>query len=131
MARRETEHTAQTPPSLAEAADYLRILPGRRALVLPTMYADFVAYAAHKAVVWGGHSGNLDKFEEFYPVLRKPLDYFVERYQVDYLVLDEAYVQPERLGIDSSMSQLERFGPIRVYECVRPPAILEPGLAAH
>src|SRR5262249_40964092 len=24
MARRETEHTAQTPPSLAEAADYLR-----------------------------------------------------------------------------------------------------------
>jgi hypothetical protein len=131
MARRQTEHTAQTPPHLAEAAAYLRALPGPRALVLPSMYADFVAYAARKAVVWGGHSGNLDKFEEFYPVLRKPLDYFVERYAVDYLVLDEAYVQPERLGIESTISQLEQYGPIRIYECVRSPAVLEPGLARY
>jgi hypothetical protein len=131
MAGRRTEHTAQTPPDLAEAAAYLRALPGPRALVLPSMYADFVAYAARKAVVWGGHSGNLEKFEEFYPVLRKPIDYFVERYSVDYLVLDTAYVEPERLGIAAGTTQLQRFGPIRVYECVRPPAILEPGLASR
>src|SRR6266849_4181003 len=37
MARRETEHTAQTPPDLAEAATFLRTLPGERVLVLPTM----------------------------------------------------------------------------------------------
>jgi hypothetical protein len=131
MAGRQTEHTAQTPPDLAEAAAYLRRLPGHRALVLPSMYADFVAYAARKAVVWGGHSGNLDRFEEFYPVLREPIDYFVERYAVDYIVLDAAYVEPERLGIEASVTQLDRFGPIHVYECVRPPALLEPGLAAH
>jgi hypothetical protein len=130
MAGRQTEHTAQTPPDLAEAAAYLRTLPGPRALVLPSMYADFVAYAARKAVVWGGHSGNLDRFEEFYPVLRKPIDYFVTRYAVDYLVLDAAYVEPERLGMVSSINQLERFGPISVYECVRPAAVLEPGQVA-
>jgi hypothetical protein len=131
MARRETEHTAQTPPDLAEAAAFLRRLPGQRVLVLPTMYADFVAYAARKAVVWGGHSGNLDKFEEFYPVLRKPIDYFVRRYAIDYIVIDEAYVRPERLGIESSMTQLDRFGPMVVFEFARPAAVLEPGLAAH
>jgi hypothetical protein len=131
MATRQTEHTAQTPPDLAEAAEYLRRLPGERVLVLPTMYADFVAYASRKAVVWGGHSGNLAKLEEFYPVLRQPLAYFVAKYDVDYLVLDEAYADPERLGIQRSIGQLQRFGAFGVYECVRPPAVLEPDLAAH
>src|SRR5438105_15843631 len=114
MARRETEHTAQTPPDLAQAAAYLRGLPGDRVLVLPTMYADFVAYAARKAVVWGGHSGDLHKFEEFFPVLRKPLHYFLERYSVDYLVLDQAYVRPERLGVESAIARLNSFGAIAI-----------------
>jgi hypothetical protein len=131
MARRETEHTAQTPPDLADAASYLRRLPGHRVLVLPSMYADFVAFNADKAVVWGGHSGDLSKFEEFFPVLRKPLAYFVERYAVDYVVLDQAYVQPSRLGIDATTVPLDHFGPIVVYEFVRPPAVLQPDLAAH
>jgi hypothetical protein len=131
MATRETEHTAQTPPDLAEAANYLRRLPGQRVLVLPSMYADFVAYNAGKAVVWGGHSGDLTKFEDFYPVLRKPVEYFVERYAVDYLVLDHAYVSPQHLGIEASVSRLDRFGPIVVYEFVRRPASLQPDLAIH
>jgi hypothetical protein len=88
------------------------------------MYADFVAYNADKAVVWGGHSGNLNKFEEFYPVLRKPLDYFVDKYAVDYVVIDRVYVQPERLGIDGSMRSLDRFGPFLVYEVSRPALLL-------
>jgi hypothetical protein len=131
MARRETEHTAQTPPDLAEAANYLRRLPGQRVLVLPTMYADFVAFNAQKAVVWGGHSGDLSKFAEFFPVLRKPLDYFVERYAVNYLVLDQAYARPERLGIEANIATLDRFGPIVVYEFVRSPAVLQPQPATN
>jgi hypothetical protein len=131
MARRETEHTAQTPPNLAEAATFLKALPGERVLVLPTMYADFVAYGADKAVVWGGHSGDLSKFEEFFPVLRKPIDYFVRRYAVDYVVLDETYVLPQRIGIESSITALGRFGTIAVYEFVQRPAVLQPDLAAR
>jgi hypothetical protein len=131
MARRETEHTAQTPPDLAEAANYLRRLPGQRVLVLPTMYADFVAFNAQKAVVWGGHSGDLSKFAEFYPVLRKPLDYFVERYAVNYLVLDQAYARPERLGIEANIATLDRFGPIVVYEFVPSPAVMQPQPATN
>ena len=118
MARRETEHTAQTPPDLAEAASYLRTLPGRNVLVLPSMYADFVSYAANKAVVWGGHSGDLSKFDEFYPVLKKPIAYFVDKYAVDYLLLDHAYVTPEALRVMEFVTPLNHFGPIAVYEFV-------------
>jgi hypothetical protein len=131
MARRETEHTAQTPPDLAEASAHLRSLAGERVLVLPSMYADFVSYNADKAVVWGGHSGDLRKFEEFYPVLRQPVTYFVERYGVDYLILDHAYVTPERLGIVDSVSVVERHGSIGLYEFVRRPSPIEPNVAAR
>jgi hypothetical protein len=124
MARRETEHTAQTPPALAEAAGYLKTLPGERALVLPSMYADFVSYQGRKAVVWGGHSGDLTRFEEFYPVLRKPLEYFITRYQVDYLVLDLAYVTPERVGLADAVTTVGRFGAIAIYEPALPPATI-------
>ena len=86
------------------------------------MYADFVAYNGDKGVVWGGHSGNLHKFEEFYPVLRKPIEYFVEQYAVDYLVLDNAYTSPERLGIVERIKPVDQFGQIGLYEFVKPTA---------
>jgi len=115
MARRETEHTAQTPPDLAEAAAFMSSLPGRAVLVLPTMYADFVAYSAGKAVVWGGHSGDLTKLEEFFPVSRRPLSYFFERYNVEYVLLDLAYTTPRELQLEDRVERLAAFGPITVY----------------
>jgi hypothetical protein len=124
MARRETEHTAQTPPTLAEAAAHLKTLPGTRVLVLPSMYADFVAFNAGKAVVWGGHSGDLSRFEEFFPVLRKPLSYFIERYQVDYVLLDHAYVTPERVGLSDPIRTVGKFGAIAIYEPAQPPTTM-------
>ena len=80
------------------------------------MYADYIAYDANKSVVWGGHSGNLDKFEEFFPVLRQPIEYFFDRYQVDYLVLDLQYTTPDRLGISERVSTIREFGSIVVYQ---------------
>ncbi|GAC1313628.1 MAG: hypothetical protein NVSMB2_01830 [Chloroflexota bacterium] len=131
MARRETEHTAQTPPDLAEAANYLKGLPGRRVLVLPSMYADFIAYNAQKAVVWGGHSGNLSRFSTFYPVLRRPIEYFVTTYDLDYLLLDRAYVSPDQLAITDAITPLDRFGPMSVYEFVRRPAGVPTDVGSH
>jgi hypothetical protein len=131
MAQRDTEHTAQTPPDLAEAAAYLRALPGKRVLVLPTMYADFVAYNAEKAVLWGGHSGDLTRFAEFFPVLRRPIAYFVHEYAIDYLILDRAYTAPDRLRIEGIISPLAQFGPIGVYEFVRSEATLQADLVTQ
>jgi hypothetical protein len=119
MARRETEHTAQTPPDLALAAEYLASLPGQNVLVFPTMYADYVTYASCKAVVWGGHSGNLRMLGEFFPVLRQPVSYFLERFDVSYLLLDLAYTTPERLGLSGSVTPRNQFGAFVVYEVQR------------
>jgi hypothetical protein len=115
MARRQTEHTAQTPPDLAAVAEHLRRLPGQVVLVLPSMYADFVTYNAEKAIVWGGHSGNLDKLHEFYPVIRRPLAYFFETYHVDYLVLDLVYTTPARLQIEDTVAPMHQSGTIALY----------------
>src|SRR5207302_2404082 len=91
MDRRQTELTAQTPPDLAQATAFLRELPQGAVLVLPNMYADFVAYNAEKSILWGGHSGNLSRLEEFFPVIRRPLGYFFERYAISYVLLDLIY----------------------------------------
>jgi hypothetical protein len=115
MATRRTEHTAQTPPDLADAADSLRDLPGKNVLVLPTMYADYVAFNAEKRVLWGGHSGNLRKLEEFSPVLRKPLRYFLEHYAIDYVLLDRTYAPPERLQLLELVKPVSHFGTINLY----------------
>jgi hypothetical protein len=116
MDRRRTEQTAQTPPDLARATDYLSNLADGAVLVLPNMYADFVTYSSAKPVVWGGHSGNLSRFEEFFPVLRQPLNYFFERYRVAYVLLDHQYTTPERLHIGDTTNLLEQFGLIGVYQ---------------
>jgi hypothetical protein len=130
MDRRRTEQTAQTPPDLARATDYVSNLPEGAVLVLPNMYADFVTYNSAKPVVWGGHSGNLSRFEEFFPVLRKPLSYFFERYHVAYVLLDLQYATPERLQIGDATNLLEQFGPIGVYRVHSRASTVEGNLGA-
>ena len=85
-------------------------------LVLPNMYADFVMYNSGKPVVWGGHSGNLARLEEFFPVIRRPLTYFFERYHVAYVLLDLQYTTLDRLQIGDATELLEQFGSIGVYQ---------------
>jgi len=115
MDMRRTEQTAQTPPDLARATEYLREQPEGSVLVLPNMFADFVMYNSGKPVVWGGHSGNLARLEEFFPVIRRPLSYFFERYRVVYVVLDQNYATPDRLQMGDATDLLEQFGSIGVY----------------
>jgi len=115
MATRRSEHTASTPPDLAQAAAYLRDLPGTNVLVLPTMYADYVAYASRKAVLWGGHSGDLTQLEEFFPVIRKRLQTFMQQYAIDYIVFDRTYATPERVDVADRLEAIEQFGTIAIY----------------
>lgn len=115
MDMKQTEQTAQTPPDLARATEYLRGQPEGAVLVLPNMFADFVMYNSGRSVVWGGHSGNLARLEEFFPVIRRPLTYFFERYNVAYVVLDLQYTTLDQLEIGDATELLEQFGSIGVY----------------
>ncbi len=70
---RTTEMTATVPEPLNAAAEALRRLPGDGVLVLPFMYADYVAYASGKKVLWGGRCGDLRPLERVTRVLREPI----------------------------------------------------------
>ena len=122
MDKRQTELTAETPPDLLQATEFVRDLPEGAVVVLPNMYADFVAYNGRKPVLWGGHSGNLSRLEEFFPVIRRPLSYFFKQYAIQYVLLDLKYATPERLDIADGTDRLETFGSVSVYR-VRTPAV--------
>jgi hypothetical protein len=49
------------------------------------------------------------------------MEHFAERYDIDYLILDLAYVTPERLHIFDWVTALEQHGSIELYELVRRP----------
>jgi hypothetical protein len=111
---RETEQTASTPPELAQAAQALRTEPPGGVFVLPYMYADYVGYHSGKPVLWGGHCGDLARFEAITPVIARPLPEIFGEYGVRYVLLDRSYLEPERLpflaaGRRSTIGTLELY----------------------
>jgi len=99
---RATEQTAATPPDLKRAIEALRALPTGGVFVLPYMYADYVCYNAERPVLWGGHSGDLRRFELLAPVIARPLPDLFREYGVRYALVDRNYVDPAQLGLTSA-----------------------------
>lgn len=97
---RATEQTASTPEALRAATDELASRPPGAVLVLPYMYADYVLYHSGKPVLWGGHSGNHDRLEALFPVIRADLRETFARHGIRYALLDRAYVGDWRPPID-------------------------------
>lgn len=112
---RTSEHTSSTPPDLQLIAADLAAADGDGVLCLPPMYADFLSFAARKKVLWGGHSGDLSKFEALYPVIRQPLDELIREYRLDYVMLDLAYTDPEQLKLAERLRPISRHGTFALY----------------
>ena len=49
--------------------------------------------------MWGTHNYGFRKAEPFFPVLRKPLEFFVSEYKLSHLLVDSNYVSPEVLKL--------------------------------
>ena len=113
--RRATEHTAIVPAELAAISAELSGLEGDGVLVLPTMYSDYLCYASGKRVLWGGHSGDLRRFEDIFPVFRKPLEDLIGEYGLSFVLLDEAYVTPARVGLGPYLVAVARRGTFALY----------------
>jgi hypothetical protein len=116
MRRRRTESTSEVPPGLAEAARHLAELPGEGVLCLPTMYADYVCYHSGKAVLWGGHCGDLRPLEAVSPVITREIPEMLATYRVAYVLLDRLYTDPSELRLESAMTPLARFASFELYE---------------
>jgi hypothetical protein len=99
---RTTEMTATVPEPLKAAAEALRALPGDGVLVLPFMYADYVAYASGKKVLWGGHCGDLRPLERITPVLREPIPELLASLGARYVLVDEAFASVDDLALADS-----------------------------
>jgi hypothetical protein len=112
---RRTQHTAWTPPDLANLVSELARLQGDGVLCLPWMYADYVVYHSGKSVLWGGHSGDLTRFESLSPVIRRPLDELVKKYRLTWALFDLAYTQPDRVGLGAVLSLAARHGQFALY----------------
>ena len=105
---RPTELTATVPEELEAAAGALRRLPHDGVLVLPFMYADYVAYASGKRVLWGGHCGDLRPLERVTPVLREPILDLLASCGARYVLLDEAFATVAELALSTAAAQWRR-----------------------
>lgn len=111
---RASEQTATTPPELAQAAQALAAMPPGGAFVLPYMYADYLGYHSGKPILWGGHCGDLTRFEAITPVIARPLPELFAEHGVRYVLVDRSFVEPDRLpflaqGRRSTFGALDLF----------------------
>lgn len=113
---RPSEQTASVPPDLERAVERLRDLPEQGALFcLPYMYMDYVGYHSGRAVVWGGHCGDLRRFERVAPVLRYSLSELFHDFGARFLLIDTGYLDPSRLRLDADWPVAGSFGSFRLY----------------
>lgn len=112
---KRTEYTAILDPKLKQVAAFLREQPKATVLCMPLMYCDYLIYSSGQRLLWGARSGGFKILEPFYYVLRRPIEYFLETYQVNYMVLDLNYCRPDQLRIADRLRLLKQFGSFVVY----------------
>ncbi len=116
LARQATEKTASVPDGLSEAVTALATLPPSGVLCVPYMYADYVCYNSGQRVLWGGHCGDLTRFEALAPVIARPLLPLLAEYDVGYLVLDRLYASVGDLHLADHVACRGRWGTFELYE---------------
>ena len=103
VARRLRSTTVVQSGLLTPALDALlartAALGTARLMCLPPHLADLAAYRTGAPVLWGTHGYGFKTAEEFFPLLRRPVEYFVERYGLTHLLLDRRYTGLARLGL--------------------------------
>ncbi|NKC11591.1 MAG: hypothetical protein GKR94_05110 [Gammaproteobacteria bacterium] len=102
MASRRHPINTANDPDLCAAIAMLRRDKDARIMALPVQLGDLIAYRTRRPVYWGTHSDVFDeRLEDFFPVLRKPLHYYVED-GVNRLLLDTHYATAQILNLDES-----------------------------
>ena len=113
--RRRTERTEAVPDDLREAVAALAGFPPGGLMVLPYMYADYACYNSARAVLWGGHSGDLAAFATIAPVLTVSLPELAARHGLRFLLLDREYVVPASVGLGEA-APVGHWGGFALYD---------------
>jgi hypothetical protein len=113
--RKATEDTASVPSGLSDAVRHLAALPGEGVFCLPYLYSDYTCYNSGKRVLWGGHCGDLRRFEALAPVISRPIPDLLREFGVEYVLIDTLYARAEDVGLGSVVSRLGRWGTFELY----------------
>lgn len=68
-------------------------------MCIPVFKAEPVAYFAGKKVLWGAHGSGWDKLDEFWPIVKVPLEKLIHKYQITQVLVDKRFVDIEDLKI--------------------------------
>lgn len=116
MRRKKDELTAHVPPGLSALAARFEALPPGGVVCLPGGYSDYIAYRTKRRVLWGSHSGSLDKFELVSPVWRERVETAARRLGVRYLIVERAYVDPAVLALDAGCAAIGHEGGFDLFD---------------
>ena len=79
--------------------DHIKDLPRDNIMCFPFSHCEHIAYFCRKKTLWGAHSCGYDKLQPFFPILSKPIEYFIHSYAVSYCLLNKDYVSLEVLRL--------------------------------
>ena len=116
MRGKKNELTAHVPPGLRGLATRLATLPEGGVVCLPGGYSDYITYKTGRAVLWGGHSGSLDKFELVSPVWRERVENAARRHGVRYLIVERSWVDPAVLALDPGCALVAQDGGFELHD---------------
>jgi hypothetical protein len=114
--RRTEMATSFVPDGLRQAVSRLAALPGEGVLVLPDVYADYACYHSGKRVLWGGHSGDLTKWQEVKPVISRPVPALLRDYDARYVLLDTAFADIAQLGLAGRVTTVGWWDGFALYD---------------
>ncbi len=77
---------------LKAIVEYIKELPKDNIMCFPFSYCEPIAYFCRKKTLWGAHGYGYDNLEQFFPVLLKPVEYFVHLYGISYCLINRDYV---------------------------------------
>lgn len=94
----------------------LALQPEDGVLALPVSRCEAIAYFCEKRVLWGAHGRGWERIEPFYPVLRKPIESFLEAYHLQWLWIDTRYVDMTDLRLAPAGLELWlQRGPVQLF----------------
>jgi hypothetical protein len=106
----------QHSEAFAQVVAFVKAHPARRLAALPSSRCDALAFLAGKDVLWGLHSAGYDKLADVHPVLRKSLPALFEQYEIELLVVDTGFVDPQDLGLQTLMAPCFTSGRFTVFQ---------------
>ena len=98
---RQSKLTNQEGRDLAPIYEFVRKQDGMRLLVLPLHLADRTGYETRKPVLWGAHGYGFENLHDFFPVLNRPIEYFVERYSLTHALVDASEIPVDLIGLEN------------------------------